>query len=98
MDKHDDGSRWELKNTDKGVTFGIKGERILFAGILYAGHQIGSDGRVVTRHICVDLGTRITTDIMINLGICVKSSELAAFDRILLDRGVKPPVGYTPPG
>ena len=68
------------------------------AGILYAGHEYTADGEIVVREIPTQKRPFTETRIPMNLGVCIKASRLAEFDKILLDHGVKPPQGYVPKG
>ena len=59
----------------------IAGGRIKLVGVLYAGPQFKADGEIVFSHIPTI--PRTTTEIPMNLGRVIKSSEILAFEPLL---------------
>ena len=59
----------------------MAGARAKFIGVLYAGHQIPTNGKIA--FTAIPTTPRTITDIPMNLGIAIKAEEILAFEPLL---------------
>ncbi|WP_157803297.1 S1 family peptidase [Brucella pituitosa] len=69
--------------TDENGNHFINGNRILLIGILFAGPQFTVGGQIVPKSIPTSLSVEVRSMIMMHLGYCIKSTELAWLDSVV---------------
>lgn len=66
--------------------FLVGAHRTKLIGVLYAGPQLTIDGKLEVVPIPTSAGYRISSKTVMNLGYCIKSTELRVFADIMLER------------
>jgi hypothetical protein len=80
---------------DRRGNTNLGGTRVLLLGIVSSVVVQNVNG-IVAFQAAPTLQGQLTEQIPANLGVCIKSGQLADFEKILIKRGIAPPPGYVP--
>lgn len=64
--------------------------RILFLGVLFAGPQVSTTGKIVIQTVPTNVQPVPVVNTMMNLGFCVRASKMHDFETLLRNSGVIP--------
>jgi V8-like Glu-specific endopeptidase len=79
------GLVYQRGNTNLGTS------RLMFLGVLYAGPVATATGRIVFEAAPTSMQPIPVINMMMNLGICIRSAKVLDFELMLVQKGVIPP-------
>jgi hypothetical protein len=77
-----------LHQKNGGVIMG--GSRTLFLGVLYAGPQITTTGKMIVQTVPTNVQAIPVFNSMMNLGFCIRASKVGEFEPYLRAKGILP--------